>query len=242
MAVAALALAACGTDANGELDQSAAAAVRPATGGVSAGPIVVELYQSQGCSSCPPANAAFNRIADRADLIPLSFAVTYWDQLGWKDRFAQPAFTQRQRDYAKVLTVGAGVYTPQIVINGRRALVGGRKGELDRALAASRAISGGPALTASPAAVSVGAGTGSATVWLVRYDPREQQVTISAGENDGRTLPHKNIVRELTALGKWAGPAARFTVPPQEAGLRSAVLVQDRTSGAILAASRLPTG
>jgi len=87
---------------------------------VAGGPIVVELFQSQGCSSCPPTNAAFNLIADRADLIPLSFAVTYWDNLGWKDRFAKPAFTQRQRDYAKTLRVGAGVYTPQVVINGAR--------------------------------------------------------------------------------------------------------------------------
>jgi len=208
---------------------------------VAGGPIVVELFQSQGCSSCPPTNAAFNLIADRADLIPLSFAVTYWDNLGWKDRFAKPAFTQRQRDYAKTLRVGAGVYTPQVVINGARGLVGNKPDELARAIAKSRVIAGGPALTPSAGAVHIGAGTGRSTVWLVRYNPKERRVAISAGENDGRTLPHRNVVRALTPLGTWTGAAAQFSLPgAREPGLRGAVLVQDMTSGQIVAATRLP--
>ena len=92
-------------------------------------PVVVELYQSQGCSSCPPANAALNAIADRPGVIALSFAVTYWDRLGWKDIFADKAYTQRQYDYAQALD-NANVYTPQIVINGKQELTGIRRGEL----------------------------------------------------------------------------------------------------------------
>jgi len=94
---------------------------------------VIELYQSQGCSSCPPANAVLNGLADRKDLLTLSFSVTYWDYLGWKDRFAKPAFTQRQYDYA----AGAhrqGVQTPQMIINGRGFINGTTKAEVDAAL------------------------------------------------------------------------------------------------------------
>jgi hypothetical protein len=238
----ALALAACSPapPADAKPDErtvvAAPGAVRSGTG-----PIVVELYQSQGCSSCPPTNAAFNLVADRADLIPLSFAVTYWDQLGWKDRFAKPAFTQRQRDYAKTLRVGAGVYTPQVVINGTHGLVGNGKGELASALAKSRAITGGPALSLTPQTLSVGKGSGRGPVWLVRYDPTEQRVAITAGENGGRTLPHRNIVRELTLLGSWSGAAQQFAIPAAHTpGLRTVVLVHDAANGAIVAAQRLP--
>lgn len=209
--------------------------------GDKAGLIVVELFQSQGCSSCPPANAAFNQIAGRDDLVALSFAVTYWDQLGWKDRFAQPAFTQRQRDYAKKLPVGAGVYTPQVVINGVRGIVGNGDGELAAALAQSPPISGGPPVTLSEGSVAIGSGTGRGTVWLVRYDPREQSVAINAGENEGRTLPHRNIVRELLPLGQWAGPAVKLNLPPgRTTNLHTAILVQAERNGAIIAAAKRP--
>ena len=200
---------------------------------------VVELFQSQGCSSCPPANANVNAlIANRPDVLALSFAVTYWDNLGWKDRFATPAYTQRQWDYAK----GFGhdqVWTPQVVINGRADITGTKAQPLAELLAATPKLAG-PALTVGGGKVTVGSGAApkaGAEVWLVRYDPRTVEVAVKAGENNGRTLPHKNIVRELTRLGRWSGTSASFALPAAPAGLSTAVLVQP-LGGPILAAAR----
>lgn len=139
----------------------------------SGSPVVVELYQSQGCSSCPPANANLNAIADRPDVIPLSFAVTYWDQLGWKDTFARPQFTARQWDYAH--SAGRGqVATPQMVINGgRQTIVGNNRQQLEAAIASARR-SAGPQITLTGGRVSIGAASSAkpSTVWVVRFDPR----------------------------------------------------------------------
>jgi hypothetical protein len=204
-----------------------------------AGPVVIELFQSQGCSSCPPANAALNALADNSNVIALSYAVTYWDRLGWKDRFASPAFTKRQYDYKTALGANS-VYTPQVVLNGTRAIVGNGKGELAGALASTKAISGGPAISQTGSAIEIGAGKGKASIWLIRYDPRFQNVAVGAGENKGRTLPHRNIVRELVKLGSWSGKAANFTLPAAKmVGLRSVVLVQQGTAGPIMAAKQL---
>jgi len=210
------------------------------TGADAAHPTVVELFQSQGCSSCPPANANVMAITDRPDVLALSFQVTYWDQLGWKDTFASPAYTKRQYDYANGLRHD-GVWTPQVVINGRRDVVGIKRGELDQALAAAQRGTGGPSVVVTPGHVSV---TGSpahraAEVWLARYDPRVIQIAIARGENGGRTLPHRNVVRELVLLGVWRGPSGAFNLPPAKIpGLREAILVQDGTGGPILAATR----
>ena len=111
-----------------------------------AAPIVIELFQSQGCSSCPPANAALNAIAGRRDVIALSYAVTYWDRLGWKDKFADPAFTQRQYDYKSALKADS-VYTPQVVLNGTKAIVGNGDGELSRAVKVTKPVSAVPAIS-----------------------------------------------------------------------------------------------
>ena len=213
----------------------------PATAADPAHPIVVELFQSQGCSSCPPATANLNRLADRSDVLALSFAVTYWDQLGWKDTFASPAFTQRQWDYARA----AGrpqVATPQMIVNGATVLVGGNPAQVGQALRSGDRGAGGPVLTAKGGALAVAgaAPRKPATVWLVRYDPRNLLVPIRAGENGGKTLPHRNIVRSLVALGTWSGGAARFALPAAgNALLRSAVFVQEGKGGRITAAARL---
>lgn len=211
------------------------------TGKSEAGPIVVELFQSQGCSSCPPANVNVNALAAaRPDVIALSFAVTYWDQLGWKDTFAQPAFTERQRAYQRSGR-SDGVYTPQVVINGRRALVGTNRGQLDTAVAAVGPLIGGPKITRDTGGVTVGAGAaGSATVLLVTYDPRERAVPVKAGENTGRTLPHRDIVTDLRAAGTWTGKPLHVAVAaPKDPALRTAVLVQQGVGGPIIAAARL---
>jgi hypothetical protein len=212
---------------------------KAATVAAATGPVVVELFQSQGCSSCPPANAALNELADRKDVIALSFAVTYWDRLGWKDIFADPAYTQRQRDYASALG-NDGVYTPQIVLNGKRAIVGNGKGELARAVRETKALGDGPAIALEDGKVSIGGGSGSGTVWLVRYDPRTQNVAIRTGENGGRTLPHRNIVRELKNLGSWSGNAKSYALPKaSDTGYRSAILVQNGKAGPIIAAAKI---
>ncbi len=203
------------------------------------GPVVVELYQSQGCSSCPPANAALNAIADRDDVIALSFAVTYWDRLGWKDIFADKAYTQRQYDYAGSFG-NANVYTPQIVINGKQELTGIKRGELANAVSAAKPYTGGPVIIDKKTAVSIGKASGTAKVWLVRYDPRVQNVAVRSGENGGRTLPHKNIVRSLERLGDWSGATANYPLSkPANAAWKSVILVQSKKTGEIIAAKQL---
>jgi len=203
-------------------------------------PEVVELFQSQGCSTCPPADANVMALADRPDILTLSFAVTYWDQLGWKDTFASPVFTARQWDYAHGLG-HSGVFTPQVVVNGRRDGVGTDAAQLRALLVAGDRGAGGPALVVRGGRVMVGAGkapVGGADVWLTRYDPRIVMVPIQRGENAGRTLPHRNVVRALVRLGRWDGAAKAFALPPTSPGLLNAILVQAGRGGPILAAAR----
>jgi hypothetical protein len=201
-------------------------------------PTVVELFQSQGCSSCPPANANLMALAGRPDLLALSFQVTYWDSLAWTDTFGSPAFTARQRDYARALHTD--VFTPEVVVNGRRAGVGINPGELRGLIAAGDRGAGGPVVALNSARVVVGQGRGGADVWLVRYDPRILQVPIRGGENAGRTLPHRGVVRQLVNLGRWDGRARAFPLPATpDPALKTAVLVQSPGGGPILAAARL---
>ena len=200
---------------------------------------VVELYQSQGCSSCPPANANVMALADRADVLALSFGVTYWDYLGWKDTFASPAFTQRQRDYARGLRQES-VYTPQVVVNGRADLVGTDRVELDRAIRRNVRPPFEPAIAVSGRTLTIAQGAGAADVWLVWYDPRTVQVPIRRGENSGRTLPHRNVVKHIVRLGQWSGRAGAYTLPAApDPALRGAVLLQRPDGGAIVAAARI---
>ena len=202
-------------------------------------PVVVELFQSQGCSSCPPANLNLLGLADRPDVLALSFGVTYWDQLGWKDTFASAKNTQRQWDYARGLhhdTVG----TPQMVINGRTDIVGIDGREVERTIKAARLPDGAPDLTLSSGALTIGdaqAPKTGADVWLVRFDPRIVQVAVKRGENWGRTLPHRNVVRELVRLGAWSGAHETFSLPTSgDPAWQSAILVQAVGGGPILAA------
>jgi hypothetical protein len=201
-------------------------------------PIVVELYQSQGCSDCPPAQEYLNRLADRPGVLALSFAVTYWDQLGWKDSFASPRFTQRQRDYSE-RNGGAGVATPQFWVNGRETVLGANAARVDAAI--GKATLDGPKLAVSNDRLIIAAGHRPATadIWLVRYDPRTIPVAISAGENNGRTIPHRDIVRELTRIGQWNGTSEAFDLPrPKMAGLLTAVLLQAGRGGPIISAAK----
>ncbi|MGD1015023.1 MAG: DUF1223 domain-containing protein [Roseiarcus sp.] len=204
-------------------------------------PTVIELFQSQGCSSCPPANAALIEFAARADVLALNFAVDYWDRLGWRDTFAKPEFTARQWAYARAMG-RAEVFTPQIVVNGRVDGVGATTSEMgDLAERADRGAAG-PEARIEPGAATIGAGAApprGADVWLVRYDPRVIEIAVRRGENAGRTLAHKNVVRELILLGRWNGEAERLALPAASiSGLADAVLVQASSAGPILAAAK----
>jgi hypothetical protein len=203
---------------------------------------VVELFQSQGCSSCPPANANVGKLAGRRDVIVLSWAVTYWDRLGWPDRFAQPAFTVRQWDFAN-FNGRSQVWTPQVWINGRRDTTGVRPAQLNDTLAATPPLAAGPALGFAGQALSIAAGpapASAADVWLVHYDPAERRVAVGRGENAGRTLAHRNIVTGLKRLGRWDGAALQLPLPSTPAGQAAVVLVQAGRGGPILNAARLP--
>jgi hypothetical protein len=203
--------------------------------------VVVELFQSQGCSSCPPANANLATVADKPGVIALNFSVTYWDDQHWKDTFAQPKFTARQWDYAHAFGRG-NVFTPQVVVDGRRDGVGADPLDFARLVGSGSGDGPGPSVSLAANAVSIGSGTkpsAVADVWLARYDPRILQVPVKGGENGGRTLPHKDIVRELVRIGGWSGAAEQLSLPAaSEPGLVTAVLVQTPNGGPILAAAK----
>jgi hypothetical protein len=201
-------------------------------------PLVVELFTSQGCSSCPPANANLIKLRGRRDVLALSFSVTYWDRLGWKDVFGQEGFTARQSSYEGPLG-HEGPFTPQIVVNGSRDTVGNDYSSIEELLAGRR-LSAGPAIDLSPTSVTLAGGSApssGADVWLVRYDPNVVNVEVRRGENTGRTLPHTNVVHQLKKLGIWTGAAFKQNFAPAGGGLRTAILVQIPDGGAILSAA-----
>jgi hypothetical protein len=203
-------------------------------------PTVVELFQSQGCSSCPPAEANVGAISDRSDVLALAFEVDYWDRLGWKDTFSRPAWTARQYAYAQAMGRD-GVYTPQVVVNGRVEGDGLDASALAGLMSRGDRGPGGPSVGFSGGAVTVGRGAapaGGADVWLARYIPHAVEVAIPRGENAGHTLPYKDVVREMVLLGKWRGEAATFPAPGGDASLAEAAIVQASGAGPILAAAK----
>lgn len=198
---------------------------------------VVELFTSQGCSSCPPANANLIKVKDQPGVLALSFNVTYWDYLGWKDTFGREEFTQRQVRYEPSLG-RSGPFTPQVVVNGGTDAVGAAPGEIEQ-LISSSGHAKGPSLSLDGGKISIGAGSapaGRADVWLVRYNKGVIEVPVARGENTGRTLPHANVVHSLEKLGNWSGDATTLPLPAASSGLSTAVLVQTPGGGPILAA------
>lgn len=199
---------------------------------------VVELFTSQGCSSCPPANANAIALSDRPDLLVLSYGVTYWDYLGWKDSFAKPEYTRRQEDYEPALG-RSGPFTPQIVVDGRQDTVGDVLPELENLIARGpRSDSAEIEIDSRTAQIGAGrAPKDGADVWLIRFDPRRIEVPVHHGENGGRTLPHRNVVRALQWLGKWEGRRVAFDLPPSDPNFHTAILLQAPHGGPILAAA-----
>ncbi len=212
----------------------------PALAADAAHPTVIELFQSQGCSSCPPANASLIEFAKRPDVLALNFAVDYWDRLGWKDTFAKHEYTERQYAYSRSLG-DSGVYTPEIVVNGRVAGVGDEVSEMAALARKTDRGASGPGVTFSDGAVVIGAGAapaGGADVWLAFYDPKIVEVPVARGENAGRTLAHGDIVHGLVKLGRWTGAETRFPLPANPARWSLAALVQAAGAGRVLAAGR----
>ena len=201
---------------------------------------VVELFTSQGCSSCPPADALLGALArEDAGLLPLDWHVTYWDRLGWKDPYSLPAATARQEEYARLLRTDT-VYTPQMVIAGRREAVGHDRAAVVAAIGAARRDGAAVAVRVNGEAdgvrVSVGSGSGAGAVLLVGYDA-QHATRVGAGENGGRVLNEVNVVRGVVRMGGWTGAAASFAAA-RPAGERVAVLLQ-AVDGRVLGAATL---
>ena len=195
-------------------------------------PILIELFTSEGCSSCPPADTLLAELASRPELLALSFHVDYWDRLGWKDPFSIAAATRRQQRYAELLDL-ATVYTPQIVVDGRWQAVGSDGAEVEQALASARrehdevpialAVDRGRAtITAGPGAEGV-----AAAVLLIGFDRRHVDA-VSRGENAGRTLTHVDVVRSIEEVSHFNGGTNTIEAPIPSQCDRIAAIVQAR--------------
>lgn len=217
---------------------------------------VVELFTSQGCSACPPADRILADLAREPDLIGLSLPVDYWDYLGWKDTLAKPEFSARQRAYASARG-DRQVYTPQVIVNGKAPCRGGDRAEIERTVAAA-AVDGRPQLPV-PLKVSEAAGTvvvelgtasgaapSAAELWVIPV-VRSQPVAIKKGENRGRTITYANVARGMAKVGDWTGGPARVEFPietARPAGADSYLVllqaVEKSRPGAIIGAGKAP--
>lgn len=222
----------------------ALAAVPTARAQTSAPTVLLELFTSQGCSSCPPADALLPTFIARRDVVALSLPVDYWDRLGWKDTFAKPEFTRRQYEYAERRGDGE-VYTPQIVVSGMSHAVGSAKVDVEHAIAAAqRQLETAPValhakfepkglainLGAAPSALKLDA----ARVFLAVVQ-REGRVAIRRGENADRQLSYYNIARSLITVGDWHGASAHWTIPASKLdtqGAQSVVVFVQASAGA----------
>jgi hypothetical protein len=220
----------------------AAASVALPTVASGRSPVLVELFTSQGCSSCPPADAVLSSLARRSDIVALSFHVDYWDYIGWKDPFASPSFTRRQRDYAKAFG-NRSVYTPQMVFNGRIELAAQTEAAASRALAQLPSPDGdSPRLhlerSGSAVAIDIQHANPGLDIWAAAFSS-ESRTPVRAGENTGRSLINTNIVRELRSLGRTTGAATMLTWPDPQPDRGYAVWLQEPALGSVLAATML---
>jgi hypothetical protein len=209
---------------------------------------VVELFTSQGCSSCPPADALLGKLATRPGVLALTMPVNYWDYLGWKDTLATESFGKRQRSYAEARG-DHEIYTPQVVINGLAQVVGSREEAITAAIERT-----GPAtsidrvplkLDCSRGDIHVKAGVTAdkgehraGTVWVALY-ARAVNVSIGRGENNGRKITYTNVVRHLMPAGRWDGRAANYSLkrPAADDSDGCAAFVQADKSSAIIGAA-----
>jgi hypothetical protein len=205
-------------------------------------PVLVELFTSQGCSSCPPADRLLGELAERPGIVALSLHVDYWDYLGWRDTFARPAFTRRQYAYREALGEKM-VFTPQAIVQGAADAVGSNADHLRDLIAMARERE-------APARVEIVAEAGGllcritplaegarGTIWIAEYDIR-REVEVARGENGGRRLAYHNVVRRLVPHGDWAGEAEEVVLEAPGEGRGLAVWLQEAGTGRVLAAAR----
>lgn len=208
------------------------------------GPVVVELFTSQGCSSCPPADALLGELASRADVIALAYHVDYWDYIGWRDPFGAAENTERQRAYAAWMSSHM-VYTPQMVIAGRYDVVGSRRGQVEDTLVKARQepLPLRVAMVGYDKVVVDGPADSPAATVLAVIFQKHAETPVQRGENTGRTLSEFNIVREMLPVGHYGGGHQELTLNPEwlhEAGYDGcAILVQDDATGHILGAAKM---
>jgi hypothetical protein len=211
---------------------------------------VIELFTSQGCSSCPPADALLGRLADKPGLVALSFSIDYWDYLGWRDTLGSPANSERQRGYARARGDGR-VYTPQIVVDGITHVNGADEEAVHQAVATAEKRLGkskvpittradGDTLIVDVGAAPEGSERRSATVWLA-IAKEQEKVAINRGENRGKEITYHHPVRELTPIGMWDGEAMTLRLPLKDLKTMGGdclfVLLQEENTGPILGAA-----
>lgn len=199
-------------------------------------PVLIELFTSQGCASCPKANAFLGKLGQEDSTIALTYAVGYWDYLGWKDQFAKPEFADRQKAYAARFR--KSVYTPQMVVDGAAHASGLKAGEV-RTLISANPLPGGAKVEArrrdGKLRIAVyGAPPAAATeVWLAQYEPGPIYVEVKGGENAGTRIPHYNLVKQIVRLGAWTGAPFHYIADCAPA---CAVIVQETEGGRVIAA------
>ncbi len=224
---------------------AAALAVLPGYARAASAPVLVELFTSQGCGDCPPADALILELASRKDVVTLTLPITYWDMLGWKDTLATEANTRRQRSYAKAMS-RTGVYTPQIVVAGSNHVIGSDPGRVFAAINQAMQAEFVPiAITHGVNQVTVSIAAGSpgnaegATIWLM-HTLGHARVAVGGGENNKQDLAYVNVVRELQRIGIWDGGEKVFTIPMRAvAGKQDsvAIVLQRAEHGRVIGAA-----
>jgi hypothetical protein len=204
--------------------------------------VLVELFTSQGCSSCVKSGALISALDQRPHVLALTFPVDYWDYLGWRDTMAKPEFTERQKLYMRALAL-RDVYTPQVIVDGRLQAAAVDRDEIEKLIrTAERDPAAAPRTQLTKARFVIHAGSppsGGASVWLVRYEAGDQAVKVLAGDNRGQTVVEHNVVRELVRLGSWRGQSQSFRLPaPDDRDLKTVVIIQGLRSGRVLALVR----
>jgi hypothetical protein len=205
-----------------------------------ASPVVLELFTSQGCSSCPPADALLGELARRTGLITLAWHVDYWDNLGWRDPFASRSATDRQKSYAA--KIGSVAFTPALVVNGATILVGSDRNAIEEAIARAAALPVPVTLsrTADVMEIEVGPAPGRVRMQRIVYDP-EHATDVHAGENEGAQLREYRTVRGVETLAEWDAGNRSFRTPMPAPGQGMAIVVQSPELR-VLGAADLPPG
>lgn len=208
---------------------------------------VLELFTSQGCSSCPPADALLATIARRPDIVAVSLPVDYWDYIGWKDTLASNGFGARQKGYAAAHGE-SHVYTPQVIVDGLAGVVGSNREAIEAAVAAVRGRDGALSLPLRLShadgrlVIDVAGGEGGPADVLALRVTASQTVHIGRGENAGRTVTYTNVVRAIDKVGLWTGETATFTLPEAGAENEGYIVLLQKGSidkpGAILGAAK----